>query len=309
MVPVPSPTNVYATGLSSDGNRLALSCAGTLRILENSGGTYSQVYSVAVTGGTYMFMSGDGLTTATSAGGTGLQIHYRTSGTWALQATIIACVSYPKLSTDGNTLVWNCMGEGVVLKHYVATRTGTTWSAATLLYTGVSDAYGFITIAKTTKDIIVLCNGSGFITYQLSGGTWSQLGSTVTFAGMMFGIDTNSDGTRLVVSREASNTIYFYTRSGSTWTLVTSASQSGRFGLEVRMSLDGRIIHASAQRYAADTGATFVYRCNDDCTQLIQQSGPLVYSNMLTQPDISISEDGTTFAAPAFALPGAIIFR
>ena len=98
--------------------------------------------------------------------------------------------------------------------------------------------------------------GGGFLVYEYSGGSWSQVGSTIEgnnlFDSLGYSIDINGDGNVVVVGARQGDEVGESTNPGSvsvyynvsgTWTLVGDTiygdTDSGQAGYPVRISRDG----------------------------------------------------------------------
>lgn len=177
--------------------------------------------------------------------------------------------------------------------------------------TPVNSQYGYAVDLSSDGTYVVVgipATDGGFRVYQLSGGSWGQVGADVTGGtgyAMGAAIAISADGTVVAVGSPHADTntgrasVYGY--SGGSWTQhgsdLTGAATNNLFGGAISMDREGNnIIAVGANGFSTNTGQVIMYTCpSGGCTQ---------YGNKLTGDAVneefgyavSLSSSGDTVA-------------
>jgi hypothetical protein len=233
---------------------------------------------------------------------------------------------------------WLNSGNGNQAGHVrVYDLVGTTWTQVGSdldgnLQSGFGSRFGWrVAVSASGNRLIAsaqFVNGGFARVYDLVGGTWTQVGATLSVSGINgFGnaVDVSSDGTTIAVSapiaqfRSAAGSVYVYRLVGGVWTLagnVLTGSQTAtnlgeEFGDAISLSADGsRIAVAAPQNREgpivngqAPYGQVRVFN-------LVGTTWTQIGNSVFATADIGInadffgetmmmSDDGTRFAANA----------
>ena len=266
-------------------------------------------------------------------------IFTRSAGVWTQQAKLVASdpassVTFGQsasISSDGTTVAIGSPGSGTGGAVYVFTGSGTTWTQQAKLVASdaaANDRFGnqvsissngnTLLTGAQDKTVTSTGNGAAYV-FTRSGTTWTQQAKLVPttlqiYQGFGSSVALSSTGdSAFIGAPSASNTgasfsgsVYYFTRSGSTWTQqqkITSSDiqTSDGFGCSVVISANGSLLLAGA--YAEDTSPNTdqgaVYSFTLSGSSWVQQtkyfaSDPASYDNFgYTQ--ISVSSDGSRF--------------
>jgi hypothetical protein len=266
-------------------------------------------------------------------------IFTRSAGVWTQQAKLVASdpassVTFGQsasISSDGTTVAIGSPESGTGGAVYVFTGSGTTWTQQAKLVASdaaASDQFGYqVSISSNgntlltgaqNKTVTNTGNGAAYV-FTRSGTTWSQQAKLVPttlqiYQGFGSSVAISSTGdSAFIGAPSASNTgasfsgsVYYFTRSGSTWTQqqkITSSDiqTSDSFGCSVVISANGSLLLAGA--YAEDTSPNSnqgaVYSFTLSGSSWVQQtkyfaSDPESNDNF-GNSQISVSSDGSRF--------------
>ncbi len=237
--------------ITADGKRMvfgepgAFSSTGIVKVYEESGNGWTQVGSdIFGPGGTSfgisVAISDDGQRIAIgSIGNSMVTIYQDYGGVWtSFGQQIIAGASGDEfgweidLSGDGNRLAVTT-GYGSVTRVYEAS--GYSWSklGADIPSASSSD----VALSADGTRVAVTNGASGATVYDESGGSWTQVGSTLT--GFSTSVALSADGSR-VVSGNGGNGFSVYEETGGAWSALGSVSDP--VGSAVAISGDGKSI-------------------------------------------------------------------
>jgi hypothetical protein len=234
-----------AIALSTDGTRMVVgasqSANGTTRVYQRAGGAWTQLGAdiIGEAAGDFAGSSVD-----INAAGTRIAIGaYRNSGNG---------------TEAGHVRVYDLVG--------------TTWTQVGAdmdgnLQSGFGSRFGWRVALSASGDRVIASAqfvNSGFArVYDLVGGTWTQVGATLSVSGINgFGdaVDVSSDGTTIAVSapiapsRSAAGSVFVYRLVGGVWTLAgnvltgsqTTTNTGEEFGDAISLSANGSRIAVAA---------------------------------------------------------------
>jgi len=270
----------------------------------------------------------------------------RSGTTWTQQAKLVASDAATSdilglyqgvsLSADGNTALLGAQSKASVAGvAYIFIRSGTTWTQQQQLVasdTAAQDRFGYSVSLSSDGNTALIgaytestspntFQGAAYV-FTRSGSTWTQQAKLLAsdpadsdFFG--FSVALSGDSNTAVIGSVNEDTspttnngaIYFFTRSGSTWTqrqkiLANDALTDDNIGHAVSLSSDGGIAVIGSRHINAegvfDTGGVYVFtRSGNTWTQ--QQK--IIASDTVTDDrfgqSVSISRDGTTLIVGA----------
>lgn len=262
------------------------------------------------------------------AGYTGsIRIYIRSGSTWTLQQTITGVSEFGRFcaidSTGTRIVTSNYTNNSDRGALYVYKRTGTSWALeATLIATGaaVGDTNGLSVtinddgsyIASGAPNFGATDAGAVYV-FTRSGTSWSQqqriTGFTIAQTGDAARVmSINGDGTYLMFSAPASGNpsgigyTHIYIRTGSTWTLQQTLSQTGLFGWAVSINNAGNIAIINASADTTYTGKVYVYNRVGTAWNLIQSvitTPSQTNANFTERNALDINDLGTWFIGGA----------
>jgi hypothetical protein len=312
-----------AVALSSDGNSLIVgdwansSGTGSIYFFTRSGNTWTQQQKILASDAT----SGDrfGISVALSSDATKLIVgasrvnsnagaaYYftRSGNTWTQQQKFLASDgsgtsdqfgAEVTLSGDGSSLIVGAFAEDSNATTnngaaYFFTRSGNTWTQQQkFLASDSADYENFGEIARLSSDGLTLMIGSNQVStvrgaiyfFTRSGNTWTQQQKIMASDAANFdyfgtSVALSSDATKLAIgahngpSEQGRGAVYFFTRSGNTWTqeqkiMASDAANFDYFGFGVVLSSDGLTLvavasneYAGAGPNATDSGAIYSF--------------------------------------------------
>lgn len=278
----------------------------------------------------------------------GAALYYTRSGsTWTYQGTILPSDSPTagdyfgvriSLSNDGASLMVGSHLEDTPVTDagsvYFYTRSGTTWTQQQKISSSdaqVDDRFSFgcelsgdgntAVIGAYLEDTNATDAGSAYV-FTRSGNTFTQqqiIRHPDPGLGDRFGRDIalSDDGQYMLVSaieRDANGTdtggMYYYTRSGSTYTqqgsmlAPTSPVVNENFGGDMQLNSDGTVAFVGAQGYSSGgtlKGSVYIFERTNNTwaqTKKIVPTGSVI--NNRFGNNISVSSDGKTVMAGAF---------
>jgi hypothetical protein len=241
-------------------------------------------------------------------------VYVRGSEGWELQQRLSAADAQShdyfgsSVSIDSDTVVVGCTshdtveyGEGAA---YVFVRSGTTWTQqAQLIASDGKTADSFGESVSVSGDTIVVGaqasddhgpgSGKAYM-YVRSGTDWSEqqiLSPSDLGPEDIFGVEVDLDGDRALIGAYAddddgvsSGTVYYYTRSGTTWTLQQqvhspTAEAYRYFGMSVDVFGDRMVVgEPGYDAGATSTGRANYYELSGDTWTYVRSVVPSSYS-------------------------------
>jgi hypothetical protein len=216
-------------------------------------------------------------------------IFTRSAGTWTQQAKLVASDpagsatfgSSASISSDGTTVAIGSPYSGTGGAVYVFTGSGATWTQQAKLVasdTASNDQFGnqvsissdgsTLLIAAQNKTVTFTSNGAAYV-FTRSAGTWTEQAKLIPttlqiYQGFGSSVALSSTGNSAFIGApSASNTgasfsgsVYYFTRSGSTWTQQQKITSSDivagdSFGTSVALSANGSLLLVGV--YGEDT--------------------------------------------------------
>lgn len=285
--------------LSATGHRIAVTAFGTAngttRVYERIGNTWSQI--------------GGDIIGEASGDRAGTSVDLNAAGT---RVAIGAYLNDGGGSASGHVRVYDLVGN--------------TWTQVGADLNGDGNSWGLgwsVALSGSGARLIAGAPGNGITTgrikvYELVGGTWTQLGATLT-AGDEFGdaVDISSDGTTIAVSSPSAagssraGTVQVFRLNAGAWTQVGNTLQGEQiadvFGEGLSLSANGSRIAVAAPRdteggVSGGGGAAGKVRVFDLVgATWTQVGGDVLGSTGLNGENLGetlvLSSDGTRFAA------------
>jgi hypothetical protein len=263
------PTQISFVALSDNGRYIAFkgTHAAVHKVYvyarDDGDGSWTSQATIAHTNATDNFGSnaGFGGTAAhtlviTSSNGN-FYVYAREHATWTLRDTIGSAPTPNSLTiaVSGNFAV----SEGAIF--YAYSYTGS-W-ASTSLNVGGDSFTGGIGFATDAEDRIAVVNGTSARVYLLTGGSWSL--EATPKAADSYRVSLDGTGTVLVVGDTTANAeVDVYTRSGGTWTLITTITQGdNEFPNSLDISRSGRFVYISTYVSESAANNVYLYGCSD----------------------------------------------
>jgi hypothetical protein len=260
------------------GSSVSMSADGNIAVI----GAYYEDTSISNNGAAYIFT--------------------RSAGTWTQQAKLLASDPqgfsnfgvYVSISANGSTVIVGAPFADTGGAVYVFTGSGSTWTQQAKLTASdaaSSDQFGYSAEISADGNTVLVgawgedtspnsTNGAAYV-FTRSGSTWTQQQKLLAAvrqnsAALGFSVALSSDGNSAFLgafqsssSVSFSGSVYYFTRSGSTWTQqqqisASDAASSDYFGYSVAISPDGSLLLVGA--YGEDTspnsnqGAVYSFR-------------------------------------------------